>query len=703
MRASPRAPLFLALCLAAGCELIASVDPEKIPGEGAGPTGGSGGAPGCVAAEDCPSPESECQAAACTDGICGLAPRTAGEQATQIPGNCGHEQCDGTGGVTSVPDDTDVPDDGNLCTEDVCTAGEASNPPVSAGESCGRNGELVCDGEGNCVGCTVAADCGEDTECQTFACDNRTCSATNADAGTVITMQSDGDCHVNQCNGSGGIENVEDNEDLPVDGIECTQDLCAAGTPSNPNEIAGVACGTGTDQCDGQGNCVECLGPADCPGVDDECQQRACDNGVCGFDYTMAGTPVSGQTDGDCQELQCDGSGSIITVDLDTDLPDDSNACTDDVCTAGVPTNPFEPSGTSCGGTLVCDGAGQCVGCNVPADCPGVDDECKSRTCSGAGVCGFSFTTAGFVVSQQTPGDCRQNQCDGTGDIVDVAFNTDVPADDGNQCTTDVCQAGSPQHPFVPTGTSCTQNGGSVCSASGACVACNVANDCPGSDTDCEMRTCNANMCGTGFAPSGTVTSNQSPGDCQQNQCNGTGGIISVPFNTDVPPDDGNTCTTSICNAGTPGQMDVTDGTSCSDGSMCTQTDTCQAGTCTGSNPVVCTPSDQCHTAGVCNPATGTCSNPNAPDGTSCSDGSMCTQTDTCQAGTCTGSNPVVCTPSDQCHVAGVCNPATGTCSNPNAPDGTGCNDGDLCTQSDSCQAGTCTGSNPVVCTPSEQ
>ena len=56
---------------------------------------------------------------------------------------------------------------------------------------------------------------------------------------------------------------------------------------------------------------------------------------------------------------------------------------------------------------------------------------------------------------------------------------------------------------------------------------------------------------------------------------------------------------------------------------------------------------------------------PNAPNGTACNDGNACTQTDTCQAGVCAGANPVVCTASDQCHVAGTCNPTTGVCSNP--------------------------------------
>ncbi len=86
------------------------------------------------------------------------------------------------------------------------------------------------------------------------------------------------------------------------------------------------------------------------------------------------------------------------------------------------------------------------------------------------------------------------------------------------------------------------------------------------------------------------------------------------------------------------------------------------------------------------------CSNPTKPDGTNCNDGNLCTQTDTCQSGTCTGTNPVVCTPLDQCHNAGTCNPATGVCSNPTKPDGTNCNDGQLCTYPDTCQSGVCTG-----------
>jgi hypothetical protein len=164
-------------------------------------------------------------------------------------------------------------------------------------------------------------------------------------------------------------------------------------------------------------------------------------------------------------------------------------------------------------------------------------------------------------------------------------------------------------------------------------------------------------------------------------------------------------------------------GTACNDQNACTQSDTCQNGICSGSNPVqcmatdkchvagtcdpstgmcsnppkMCTASDQCHVPGTCDSTTGVCSNPPAPNGTVCDDGNPCTQTDTCQNGLCVGTNPVICTAKDQCHVAGTCDPTTG-CSNPSKADGTPCDDGNACTFGDSCQAGSCVGTS-VTCT----
>ncbi len=150
------------------------------------------------------------------------------------------------------------------------------------------------------------------------------------------------------------------------------------------------------------------------------------------------------------------------------------------------------------------------------------------------------------------------------------------------------------------------------------------------------------------------------------------------------------------CNpaSGTCSNPNAVDNTSCNDGNACTRSDTCQAGACVGANPVTCAASDQCHVAGTCNPANGTCSNPNAADNTACNDGNRCTQSDTCHGGACVGANPVTCSASDQCHVAGICNPGTGACSNPAKPDGTTCNDGNAATFNDNCQSGICAGTN---------
>jgi hypothetical protein len=169
--------------------------------------------------------------------------------------------------------------------------------------------------------------------------------------------------------------------------------------------------------------------------------------------------------------------------------------------------------------------------------------------------------------------------------------------------------------------------------------------------------------------------------------------------------DDGNPCTTDGCDAsGACTHAPALVGTSCSDGNACNGAEACDgAGACRPGTPVTCAASDQCHDAGVCDPATGACSNPAKSNGTVCDDGNACTLDDTCQAGACASGATLNCAASDQCHAAGVCDPASGLCSNPAKADGASCNDGNACTQSDSCQAGVCTGANPVVCPAADQ
>jgi len=189
------------------------------------------------------------------------------------------------------------------------------------------------------------------------------------------------------------------------------------------------------------------------------------------------------------------------------------------------------------------------------------------------------------------------------------------------------------------------------------------------------------------------------------------GTLYNFRFDADAAPGTGN-ITVGFFRAGTPASgttpnvvpgpcSGLADGVACNDGNACTQTDACLSGLCNGTNPVVCAASDQCHDVGTCNTGTGACSNPAKPDGSACSDSNACT-TDSCQAGACVGA-PVVCVASDDCHEAGTCDGLTGACSNPAKPDGSPCSDADGCTQVDDCQAGACVGSNPVVCVASDQ
>jgi RHS repeat-associated protein len=310
------------------------------------------------------------------------------------------------------------------------------------------------------------------------------------------------------------------------------------------------------------------------------------------------------------------------------------------------------PDGSVCAGTNACFGSyacqnGTCTG-SSPVTCTAQDQ------CHVAGVCDPS---TGKCSNPAAP--------DGTG------------CNDGNACTqTDACKGGvcTGSNPVTCTASDHCHTAGTCDPSTGACsnpaaangTACNDGNACTQTDS-CQNGTC------TGSNPVTCMASDQ----CHvAGTCDPSSGVCSNPA--------------------------AANGTGCNDGNACTLTDACQSGACVGANPVVCTASDACHVAGTCDPSSGACSNPSAPDGTACTGSNKCLQAYACAGGTCTGSNPVTCTASDQCHVQGTCDPSSGACSNPAASDGTSCNDGNACTQGDSCKAGTCTSGTPVTCTASD-
>jgi hypothetical protein len=535
----------------------------------------------CLSASTCTGSDTECHTRTCINGACGISNTIGGTTiAAQVPRDCKRIECDGQGGTFTVPDITDLPVDNNLCTSDLCNGDVPSNPAVTAGTNCG--GTSVCDGNKVCVGCLTAATCpGMDTECHTRTCNAaHLCGLTNAAPGKLLLAQTTGDCLRNQCDGNGNPETVNDDTDIRIDGNACTRDLCMNGTPSNPNTDPGTPCGTGLI-CDGTGACVGCVTVADCPGADTACQVRSCGpGGQCVVTNRPAGTTTGiAQTPGDCQRNQCNSTGTIVSVADDTDLPVDGNQCTQDLCVGGLPSNPPEPQdtacaqgiGTRCNGIL---GAEACVQCNNPGQCTGgADTECRSRTCSAAGVCGLSLTTPGTIVSSQTPGDCKRNQCAMNGDIVAVPDTTDVPFD-GNGCTQDLCtgpMGSTPSHLPENLGTPCTDNGGSFCDGANSCVGCNFATDCPGGpDTECHTRVCSLGTCSIAFTDLGTPVAAQTDHDCHLNVCDGMGVIFPAIDDTDKPVD-GNQCTQDLCSAGSVSNPPVNPGTTCDQGggSLC--------------------------------------------------------------------------------------------------------------------------------------
>jgi hypothetical protein len=208
--------------------------------------------------------------------------------------------------------------------------------------------------------------------------------------------------------------------------------------------------------------------------------------------------------------------------------------------------------------------------CTLPSDCPGTDTECRSRSCV-EGTCGISFVPSGIAIATQTPGDCQKVVCNGSGGTMSENDGTDLPIG-GNECLDPVCRDGVPS--FVPktAGTSCTV-GGQFCDGEGLCVQCLHPSDCPGSDTQCQLRTCNIGTCGLTFASNGTPVAYQTPGDCQVVVCNGTGGSESRNDDSDLPLTT-NECLIPTCNQGTPDMLPKNSGTPCT-GGTCDGSGTC--------------------------------------------------------------------------------------------------------------------------------
>ena len=694
-------------------------------------------------------------ATACTTFTCNTATNVCttvytgkgmGDPGGGAVGDCMKVTCDGQGGPQMVIDDADIPDDGNLCTTDVCTGGMASHPFTVAGSSCG--GTLQCDDAGKCLGCTKNSNCGVDSACTTHVCQASTCVTNNA-AMNVACPDDGNPCTTDACNGSGQCLHPPaalgascGGGQLCDAGGSCTVGCVIGGTfyaanavnPANACQVC--APGSATLAWSSQTNGSACNDSTLCTKSD------ICTNGTCGGTaYACAPTSCQGSS-------ACDGNGGCTTTNLPLSTPctDDGNLCTSDTCDgSGVCAHASLGNGTSCGAGQVCNGGNCGTGCAIggtsygtnavnPANpcqvCnPGMStsswssavngtscsdgNACTSNDVCTAGACGGNAYTC-------TPTTCQASSaCNGSGGC--TATNKAVGTactDDGNPCTSDSCNgAGTCAHPVAATGTVC--GSGLVCNASSTCTsscyiggtlyssgAANPGNPCqvcnPGASTSTWSSVGNGTACNDGNAcTSSDVCSGGacagsayscSPTACQSSStCNGSGGCtVSSKANGASCPDDGNSCTSDSCNgSGTCTHPALGAGASCGAGLVCDAGASCGSGCYIGGTFYgggAGNPGNPCQ---VCNPAVSTSGWSNVGNGTACNDGNSCTSGDVCTGGACGGS-AYSCSPGT-CQASSTCN-GSGGCAVVNSGAGVACtDDGNVCT-TDSCDgSGSCT------------
>jgi hypothetical protein len=636
------------------------------------------------------------QADACRQGSC-----EGGEPVTCPATDDCHDdgKCDTkTGECSPTPKADGEPcDDGQACTtDDACAAGECGGQAVACDDGLTCSLDSCDDTSGACAADMAKCSCVTDADCQDGnACNGvEKCDPTEklCKLGTAVVCPASTDpCQVNQCDaGTGACEPKPVEDGLACDDSNActTVDTCQAGVCQGASPVVCAA----LSQCHLAGTCDKVTGHCSNP---EKPKNSACNDGnACtATDTCQAGACVGGGQVACSAQDQCHDAGVCSTVTGICSKPakqngvkcDDGSPCTNgDACQNGTCT---PASQVVCSALDSCHSAGSCdqkTGlCSNPPKADGT-------TCSDGLLC--------------TTGDkCTAGKCGGTAQV----------CNDNIACTVD----------------SCSETKGGCTKDSSACACqtsadCNDGNPCNGIET-CNLQTLQCQ-------PGAAVDCSSLNDACNVGTCSvGTGKCQATPKANGTTCDDGNACTqASSCQAGVcQGQNPVTcvasdqchsagtcdaqtgkcsnpskaNGAACNDGNACTQTDTCQSGTCSGTNAVVCAASDQCHTAGSCDPGSGKCSTVAKPNGTGCNDGNACTQTDTCQGGLCLGASPVTCTASDQCHAAGACDTGTGKCSNPAKADGSACNDGTLCTQTDSCQGGVCKGGSPVTCAASDQ
>jgi hypothetical protein len=537
---------------------------------------------------------------ACEGTATGAGVNTQGCSCAQIA-PCGNSNaCDGTETcVAGVCQPGTAPncDDGNACTADGCSASLGCTHTTIAG----------------CAACTSSAQCNDNNACTTDSCVGSSCQFQARANGTSC---GDG----NACNGA----------------EVCQAGVCAAGQALNCND--NNACTT--DSCNASTGCVNAVrGDGSACSDGNACNgSETCQSGTC-----AAGTPPT-----------CN----------------DNNPCTSDSCnaTSGC-TFTNKANGSSCADGNQCNGGETCqAGACQPGTAPNCDDgkTCTADACDPAQGC--THAPVASCTGCTTASECN----------------------DDNPCTADACTGGTCTNTVRADGTACSDN--LFCTVGETCVAgvCGGGTaNCQSQQTACKTATCDEarRACVTEPLPNGTTCgtadSCTAAPTCQYGACTAS----AAPG-----CDDQNPCTVDACDpAGGCTHTPVVDGSSCADRDFCDGVESCKAGVCVAAAAPQCDDGNSC-TTDVCDARKRRCSHYGTGTGcctsdAQCADDDLCTTNERCSRGQCT-SDPVVCPTGGRCDLT-TCDPSLG-CQLTALADGSSCEDGDPCTGGEACRGGTC-------------
>lgn len=350
--------------------------------------------------------------------------------------------------------------------------------------------------------------------------------------------------------------------------------LDTQGNDYDPGGFVGTS-GSGSGSSSSSGTpSIPCTDESMCP-ADSECATYTCEDGKCKISLVPQGTEVQmGKVVGDCKKIVCTGSGTTSLQDADDDPPP-SEMCITKTCSAGEVQSTPVMNGTVCGVNLACK-EGKCEGCTMAAQCP-KPAECHDVQCV-AGGCEYPNLPDGMEVGDNSlKTNCLHSVCSG-GNPTIVPDITEVPLDDNDPCTIEVCDAnGNETHP--------PGNNGAMCA--------------PAMDSCYLPSLCDNGLCKPQYIAPGTILPmDVIDGDCQQDACGQMGQEILVPANdpaADLTPTD---CTMPVCNNGVGGISNLADGAMCNSAI----TNKCCAGKCCMNAPVNYCVNGQCCSSGVvCN------------------------------------------------------------------------------------------------------